>query len=48
MCWPWRLAPILFDNSFESQKEEFTTVKGLEALTIAIAKMTKAMEAKAI
>ena len=48
MCWPWRLAPILFDNS-ESQKEEFTTVKeGLEALTIAIAKMTKAMEAKAI
>lgn len=36
-------------QQFESQKEEFTTVKeGLEALTISVAKMTRAMEGKGI
>ena len=36
-------------QQFKSQKEEFTTVKeGLEALTVAVAKMTRAMEGKGI
>jgi len=36
-------------QQFMSQKEEFATVKeGLEALTIAVAKMTRAMEEKGI